>query len=85
MPDKEATNVPKNTVPEGYGLDALIEAFTIFRKYANPQWPTNCRHDTLDVVDPAVVSTEDKIRLDALGFRPREEWECFISYRFGSA
>lgn len=65
-------------------MDELIEAFQIFRKYSDEKRPTHCEHDVLTVcVDPAIVSDEDKKRLDELGFFDGEE-ECFISYRFGS-
>ena len=63
----------------------LIEALTIFLKYGNPRNPTCCEHDEMFVViDPAVVSEEDKVRLDALGFFPNDT-DGFSSYRFGSA
>lgn len=68
----------------------LIEALTILLKYDNPAYPTHCEHDVLTVmIDPAVVSDEDKARLEELGFHPgaEDDWasECFQSYRFGSA
>ena len=68
-------------------MDDLIEALTIFRKYANPRNPTHCSHDQLAImdVDPAEVTDEDKARLDDLGFFVDEDEECFISFRFGSA
>ena len=66
-------------------MDDLIEALTILRKYANPVCPTHCEHDEMFVmVDPGVVSDEDKRQLDGLGFFASED-ECFKSYRFGSA
>lgn len=72
---------------EPTGFDALIEAFTIFRKYGNPGWPTHCDHDVMLVlVDPKLVSEEDKVRLEKLGFFVGEEWpDSFTSFRFGSA
>lgn len=69
------------------GLDALIAALQIFRKYGNPRYPTNCEHDTLYIVgvDPDQVSDEDKARLDELGFIVDEDDSVFLSFRFGSA
>lgn len=66
----------------------LIEALQIFLKYGDPDYPTCCEHDTLFVlIDPNVVSEEDKKQLEELGFVPGEECGvgCFHSYRFGSA
>lgn len=69
---------------DGFGL--LIEAMTIFRKYAPAVYsPLHCEHDVLIVcgVDPSAVIDEDKARLDEIGFFVSEG--CFRSYRFGSA
>lgn len=64
-------------------MDDLIEALTIFRKYSDTRYPTNCVHDELWVcVDPEQVSDADKKRLDYLGFL--ESDYGFVSYRFGS-
>jgi hypothetical protein len=61
----------------------LIKALTIFLKYSDTEYPTNCAHDELSVcVDPALVSEEDLRALEDLGFFPREEY--FASFRFGS-
>lgn len=61
----------------------LIEALTIFLKYGNPHYPTNCCHDALWVaIDAEVVSAEDKVALEALGFFESEGG--FKSFRFGS-
>lgn len=67
-------------------MDDLIEALTILRKYGNPRNPTNCSHDVLWVAtDPALVSDEDKARLDELGFFVSStDGEGFRSFRFGS-
>lgn len=68
------------------GLDALIRALTVFRKYANPSHPTHCEHDELTVcVSPQFVSTEDLAELKTLGFLPSTREDCFRSTRFGSA
>jgi len=76
-----------NEKPGAQGLDALIEALTIFRKYGNPRWPTNCTHDVLWIcgISPEEVSTTDIQRLVELGFDVDEHDEAFQSFRFGSA
>jgi len=67
-------------------MDQLIEALNIFRKYGNPPSPTHCEHDTLLVmIDPDIVSEEDKLILGRFGFNVHNEFECFYSTRFGSA
>ena len=65
----------------------LIEALTIFKKYRNVQWPTNCSHDVLAIMEISQeeVSEKDKSRLDELGFLWSDEYYCWISFRFGSA
>ena len=68
-------------------MDDLIEALTIFRKYANPASPTHCEHDTLwimGVTEEEIIYT-DKKRLDELGFFFSESADNWQSYRFGSA
>ena len=84
--DKEHV-MSDNKVEDGYGIDALIEAFTIFRKYGNPSSPTCCAHDVMYVqIEPNDVSEEDKRRLDELGFFPSSDVpEAFMTFRFGSA
>ena len=73
-----------NGSPRESRVKNLIEALTIFSKYTDTEWPTCCEHDTLYVlVDPKLVSEEDKKRLDELGFVPGDEE--FHSYRYGSA
>jgi hypothetical protein len=68
------------------GFDALIEAFTIFRKYGNPSSPTFCDHDVLYVcADYHAVSDDDKARLEVLGFIRNEADDGFMSFDFGSA
>jgi hypothetical protein len=71
------------------GLDALIAALTILRKYGNPYSPTHCAHDELTIIgiDPATVSAEDTSALDELGFFVSGEGDeaAFKSFRFGSA
>lgn len=68
-------------------MNDLITALTIFLKYGDPRRPTHCEHDVLQVmIDPKIVSEEDKKELDKLGFCPYDEdAETFCSFRFGSA
>jgi len=71
------------------GLDGLIEALQILRKYGNPDCPTHCEHDTLYIcgINPDDVSEEDKARLSGLGFNVGNDTgeEQFYSFRYGSA
>lgn len=68
------------------GLDGLIEALQILRKYGNPDNPTHCEHDILTIcgIDTTEVSKEDKKKLDTLGFFEGED-NSFQSFRYGSA
>lgn len=72
---------------EPRGLDGLIEALQIFRKYGNPPCPTHCRHDELMVVGPGQndVSDEDCERLKSLSFEWDSDTECWSSFYYGSA
>lgn len=90
----DATPTPASTVmsasepaADPTGFDALIEAFTIFRRYGNPPFPTHCEHDELMIVgiDPDDVSDADRVRLDALGFDMGGDGDGFHSYLYGSA
>ena len=64
-------------------MEDLIKALQIFLKYGNPDYPTHCEHDCLYIdIDPELVSDEDKIELEELGFDPNGDG--FISYKFGS-
>jgi hypothetical protein len=66
-------------------MSDLIEALTIFRKYANPHNPTHCEHDVLTIMDVGEMTAEDAARVKALGFFWTEDEECWQSFRFGSA
>ena len=68
-------------------MEDLIEALQIFYRYSTDKYPTHCEHDVLYVtaVEPDVVSKEDKESLDRLGFFPSDEYNCFMSFRFGSS
>jgi hypothetical protein len=51
------------------GFDKLIAALQIFKTYSDTKWPTNCEHDTLQVmVDPSDVNEKDQKALLDLGF-----------------
>jgi hypothetical protein len=65
----------------------LIEALNIFAKYGNPSHPTHCEHDVMFVVgiDEDQVSPEDKARLKELSFSWSNGYDCWSSFRFGSA
>jgi hypothetical protein len=64
--------------------DNLIRALTIFRKYGNTSYPTVCQHDEMYVlVDPEIVSKDDIIELDLLGFDVDNESTCFKSFAYG--
>lgn len=66
-------------------MEDLIKALQIFLKYDNSRNPTHCEHDELTVnVNPSLVSEEDKVELEKLGFHSEEEDGYFYSYRFGS-
>ena len=68
-------------------MKELIEALQIFLKYGNPDRPTHCEHDELMVVDidKSLISETDLKRLDELGFFWSPEYDCFSSFKFGSA
>jgi hypothetical protein len=73
-------------------MNDLIEALQIFAKYSDTKWPTHCEHDVMYIlVSPSLVSSEDKKRLDELGFLSESDDDeddddaVFYSYRFGSA
>lgn len=61
-------------------MEDLIKALQIFLKYTAASYPTGCEHDILRVyVSPSDVSAEDKTILE------EPEFECFRSYKYGSA
>ena len=67
-------------------MDDLIEALTIFRKYTDTRYPTNCVHDWLGIMRvPKDVTEADRLRLEQLGFLWSDEYDSWGSYRFGSA
>lgn len=68
-------------------MDKLIQALEIFKKYKNLDYPTHCEHDVLLVVgiEHSEISGEDILILEDLGFRWMQEYDCFGSFRYGSA
>ncbi len=68
-------------------MDGLIEALEIFRKYANEDRPTHCEHDILMVVgvEKDQPSEAHRDRLDQLGFFWDTEYDCWASFKYGSA
>lgn len=71
-------------------MNELIEALTILSKYLTEKdyaymYPTNCYDGEMRVsVSPNVVSTQDIIKLQELGFQPDYYWEKFVSVKYGS-
>ena len=68
-------------------MEKLIQCLQIFLKYGNPSYPTHCEHDVLQVcISPNIVSDDDKKELKKLGgFVECNDYDCFQSFRFGSA
>jgi hypothetical protein len=68
-------------------MEDLIKALQIFLKYGNTKWPTNCTHDELAIMEITkdMVSDEDFLELEKLGFEWDEKEGYFYSFRFGSA
>lgn len=67
-------------------MKELIQALHIFFKYIPEcKYPTGCEHDEFRVYcNPELVSEEDAIELEKLGFDPEDEFECFRSSKYGS-
>ena len=67
-------------------MEDLIKALQIFLKYGNISYPTHCEHDVMYITTEwDIVSDEDKVELDTLGFHQSDIHDGFKSYRFGSA
>jgi hypothetical protein len=70
------------------GLQDLIEALTILKKYGDARAPTHCEHDVFRVsgicVAEDAVAADDAKRLNELGFHWDDDFLCWYSYRFGS-
>lgn len=68
-------------------MEDLIKALQIFLKYGNPRSPSHCERDYFYIsINPELVSEEDIIELDTLGFFIDQEYggEGFGSFRYGS-
>jgi hypothetical protein len=70
-------------------MEDLIEALKIFAKYQRPNtyYPTCCSHDVLLIaeVKKDQVSPGDLQTLKDLSFSWDTQYNCFRSFRFGSA
>ena len=68
-------------------MNDLIEALQIFQSIANSEYPTHCAHEILLIMDIAEddVSEAQAKQLDKLGFHWSTEYDCWGSFRFGSA
>lgn len=68
-------------------MEKLIQALQIFVKYKNLTHPTHCEHDIFMVVGitEEEVMEEDKTKLGELGFIWNPEYDCWSSFRYGSA
>jgi hypothetical protein len=68
-------------------MEDLIKALQILLKYGNPERPTWCEHDCLNIcdIDHEEVSDKDKAELGKLGFVVDESEGGFMSFRFGRA
>lgn len=68
-------------------MGKLIEALQIFLRYVNADYPTHCEHDVLLImgVTKEQVSSEDRVRLEELGFHWMSSYNCWGSFRYGSA
>jgi hypothetical protein len=79
----DRSGVPASYVNEG-GLSELIEALQIFIKYGDPHYPTHCeRNELIVMIDPELVTYEDMLKLEELGFESNEYG--FSSTKFGAA
>lgn len=65
----------------------LIEALQIFGKYTTTEWPTNCCHDVLCImqVEKDQPTEDERARLHELGFFWSDEYDCWASFKYGSA
>lgn len=68
-------------------MSKLIEALNIFLKYRDRDYPTHCEHGVLMVVGISreEISKEDKKQLEELGFFWSTDYDCWGSYKYGSA
>lgn len=68
-------------------MESLIKALQIFLKYQNLEFPTSCINDELIIVriGKNEVSENDTKKLDKLGFVWNNGYDCFSSFKYGSA
>lgn len=68
-------------------MEDLIKALQILLKYDNKEYPCGCEHDYFYIdINPELVSKEDIIELDKLGFSIDQEYggDGFGSFKYGS-
>lgn len=68
-------------------MNDFIKALQIFAKYTDTSYPTHCEHDILMIMEVGLneISESDRDILDELGFHWSSEYDCWASFRFGSA
>ncbi len=68
-------------------MNELITALQIFAKYSDSSYPTHCEHDVLMITDISEqqMATADVEAVQKLGFFWSEEYDSWVSYKFGSA
>jgi|WetSurMetagenome_2_1015567.scaffolds.fasta_scaffold1271578_2 hypothetical protein len=67
-------------------MNELIQALTIFLKYRNLDYPTICEHDVLIIAGvPKALSEEDSNAVTDLGFYWSDNYDSWVSTKFGSA
>lgn len=62
------------------GYDELMAAFTIFGKYPHEYHLSRGDYEIYSGPDPKVVSDEDKIALEKLGWLPHATYDCFYLF-----
>lgn len=76
-----AINLNRGAMEFEYTYAAWAEAFTIFAKYSSEFYQISAEHDIVYAgPDPAVVSEEDKTRLEALNWHIDEHLDSFYHH-----
>ena len=68
-------------------MNDLIKALQIFQKYQDNTWPTHCEHDILMIsgIGKKELSKEDREEVERLGFYWDWRYDCWASFKYGSA
>ncbi len=68
-------------------MKKLIEALNIFLKYNDLDYPTHCTNDIMMImgINQYDINIDDIEKLKELGFNWDYEYECYASFRYGSA